>query len=525
VFPGGKTVRATTLAGDSYHGRYAGKVRFFLAETHLRATHFQEPLYARLLGSQGEVLAVVGQSYEGERVGPKVTLARGRVDGADWSLIAFQRRELAPLPGDEERLVTGTCVGIETHRKSLLDHPRAESCANPDTPDLGLTASSDASCEPIGTATIGFASPGTRRVTAVLGGGRRLRLPLRPLPRRFGGGRVFALAVDKRTAVRHVVVVDSRGHHRVVISGLAPGMTSCPELGSTGIEFAYDTGPAPPRSGPVTFQVADRGVLICPSLVGPPRAGSCTYPPLEDYAGIVLTHRLPGATAVAGVMPAQAARVVLRLDGDERVPLATSLTGPYSGRYAGRLRFFSVLLPGHRRVEAVRSIDDRGRSLVVKPGPDVQPLDRRPVTLMRLAGGWRLGGTTYTYDDRRLPCLQLKAGAFSTSPFSCGGLFFLGFLDYGVEVPCRPREILLWGELPPGARAVTAQTTIGPIAGRTVSLRRHLHVRARAFVVTIPARARPTALKFEGARKSDTSVRMPSAAEQCGWTDNLFARL
>ena len=30
VFPGGKTVRATTLAGDSYHGRYAGKVRFFL---------------------------------------------------------------------------------------------------------------------------------------------------------------------------------------------------------------------------------------------------------------------------------------------------------------------------------------------------------------------------------------------------------------------------------------------------------------------------------------------------------------
>jgi len=478
-----------------------------------------------LLGSQGELLAVVNQSYEGERVGPKVTLSRGKVDGADWSLIAFQRRQLAPLPGKEERLVTTTCVGIKTHKHSLFEHPRAESCANPETPDLGLGASSDTACEPIGNATIGFASPGTRRVTAVLGDGRRLRLPLRPLPRRFGGGRVFALALDKRTAVRRVVVVDSRGHHSVVISGLAPGMTSCPELGSSGILFAYNTGPAPPRSGPVTFQVADRGILICPSLVGPPRAGSCAYPPLQDYDGIVLTHKLAGATAVAGVMPAQAVRVVLRLDGDERLPLATSLTGPYSGRYAGRLRFFSVLLPGHRRVEAVRSIDDRGRSLVLRPGPDVQPLDGRPVTLMRLAGGWRLGGSTYTYDEKKLPCLQLTARAFSTSPYSCGGGFFFGFVDYGVEVPCRPREILLWGQAPPRASAVTVQTTIGPIAGRLVSLRPRLHVRARAFVVAIPARARPTALRFEGARKSNTALRMPSATDQCGWTDNLFARL
>jgi hypothetical protein len=531
VFPGGKTLRGPTTAGEAYHGRFAGRLRFFLAETRQRVARFREPLYARLLGSQGEVLAVVPQAYEGERVGPRVTLARGQVGAADWSLIAFQRRALAPLPGDEERLATATCVGINTHRESIsrdpfFDHPRAESCTSPDLPDFGLEASSDTGCEPIGNATVGFASADTRRVVAVLGDGRRMRLPLRSLPHRFGGGRVFALAVDKRTAVRRVIAVDSRGHRSVVIKGVAPGVTSCPEFGSSGILFAYNTGPAPPRSGPVTFQVADRGILICPSLVGPPRPGSCTYPPLEDYDGIVLTHQLHGATAVAGVMPAQAVRVVLRLDGDERLPLATSLTGPYTGRYAGRLRFFSVLLPGHRRVEGMRSIDDRGRSLVVRPGPDVQPLDRHPVTLMRLAGGWRLGGSTYTYDEKRLPCLQLTTGAFSTSPLSCGGFSFLRFADYGIAVPCRPREILLWGELPPAARSVTAQTTIGPIPGRVVSLRRRLHVARRAaFVVTIPARARPTALTFEGARKPKVGVRMPPAAEQCGWTDSLFAQL
>jgi hypothetical protein len=520
VFRHGRRVRAETSAGEDYDGRYAGKLRFFLAEWRgLGRGSFEGPLFARLLGSQGELLAVIDMSYEGVRVTPRTTVARGRVGRAPWSLVAYKRRVLASLPGNEERFADTTCVGlVDNSGRRFLGGARVEDCRRADHPERVLDFNSDQGCEPVGNATVGFAADTTRRLVAVLGDGRRRRVPIVRLPRRLGGERAFALALDRRTAVRRLVAIDVRGHHRVLAAGVAPGMTDCPSNGGVFVLLTYGFEPPREPTGAVAFQVEDRGALICPSLVGPPRASDCIDPPLDDYEGVVLSHAAGSATAVAGVMPAYVAALVLELDGGDKVRLATSFSGPYAGQYAGKLRFFSALLPGHRRVEEVRPIDDHGRRLPERPGPDFQPVDRPYQVLMRLGGGYRLGATTFTYDDKRWPCLQIARGPFSTSFFDCSGF---DFLDVRVEVPCRPRETLLWGRLPRRAHAVYAETSAGRFAGRVVSLRRRLHVAANAFALVLPAPARPTALVFPGARRPRMSLRMPSAAEQCGWSDSL----
>jgi hypothetical protein len=524
VFRGGRRVRAATSAGERYHGRYAGKLRFFLAEWRSRRDfRFEEPLYARLLGSQGELLAVRDLSYQGVRVGPRATVARGRVGGERWSLVAFKRRVLAPLPGDEERFVEATCVALEDH--SAIRFPgdervgRAEDCRYPDQVARDWELNADRGCHPVGGATVGFAPADARRLEAVLGDGRRQRVPILRLPGRIGGERAFVLALDRRTALRRLVGIDRDGRH-VLTEGVAPGVLDCPFSGGTLILFSFGPDRQRERSGPLGFQVVDRGVLVCPSLVGPPRASDCVHPPLDDYEEVVLTHPTQAATTVAGVVPAQVAAVVLKLDGGERVRLATSFNGPYMGRYAGRLRFFSALLAGRRRVEAVRPIDDHGRSLPLQQGPDPVPPDEPFRVLMR-AGGYRLGATTFTYDDEHELCLQLARGAFSPSLFACR---FASdrYLDLGVEVPCSPREILIWGMLKRRAHAVYADTSVGRVDGRVVPLPRRLHTPGRAFVLALPAQARPTSLTFPGARTPRMKVRMPSAAEQCGWNDSLF---
>ncbi|MEA2419181.1 MAG: hypothetical protein QOE60_1387, partial [Thermoleophilaceae bacterium] len=101
----GRRFAAPTTDGPSYHGRYAGQVRFFLLEGRMRRG--EALLYVRQLDANGVLLAAADLSYGSQ--GPRAhqtRVARGRFGRTRWALNVYTTRQLASLPGDEERLVT-----------------------------------------------------------------------------------------------------------------------------------------------------------------------------------------------------------------------------------------------------------------------------------------------------------------------------------------------------------------------------------------------------------------------------------
>jgi hypothetical protein len=263
VFAGRARVAANTTDGAAYRGAHAGRVRFFLLEAPRGSGGV---LYLRLVGSDGSLLAAVDATHgSGATSGRRVEVERGRVGRLPWSLWAFTSRMLVPLPGEEERVVTRTCVGLAPARRprGAYVEGRTRVC---DDPDFPTRPAYDAlrTCSPIGLQVLGLLPPGVGRLAAVLGDGTRRELPLSRLPAAMGRRRAFGLAIARDVALRTLVLSEG-GHRRRVLGGIGPGLADCPDS-STGYLLGFDL--APPRFGsePPALKLRDEGTLLCATL-------------------------------------------------------------------------------------------------------------------------------------------------------------------------------------------------------------------------------------------------------------------
>jgi hypothetical protein len=170
--PGGREV--PTVVG-SYGGRYAGRVRFLLAEVPTTAD-----VRVRLLDAAGAVIATLPvfdpeALSEPPLAGP-VRLASGR----GWRLEA-ERHRYGPCVSIALRGEEGSC---------LFGVPDAD----------GAIAA--VGCTPRVAVIAGMLSRGARGARAILRGGGTLRARIVRVPRRFGGGRAWVLALPRKARVK-----------------------------------------------------------------------------------------------------------------------------------------------------------------------------------------------------------------------------------------------------------------------------------------------------------------------------------
>jgi hypothetical protein len=172
--PGGREVE--TVAGG-YGGRYAGHVRFLLAEGEVGATE-----RVVLLDAAGAVigrLPVFDPAAEAEEpAARRARLAAGR----GWRLEAA-------------RSDFGTCLELTLGR----GEPACAAYLGRFAQDGAFAA---VGCSPRVAVLTGLLSRRTRSVRAVLRGGRTLRARVVRVPRRLGGGRAWVLALPRRARVK-----------------------------------------------------------------------------------------------------------------------------------------------------------------------------------------------------------------------------------------------------------------------------------------------------------------------------------
>jgi hypothetical protein len=527
VFRGGDTARAPTSDGAAYTGRYAGKVRFLLVERR-NSRRFDGGVesYIRLFDADGALLGIASDYVEPVRARPAKELRRGVTGGAAWSLRAYHQRALTPIPGNEERFVHEPCVEV-WRRGPAPDDPDdrslASTCLDPDNSRDREAYAVQQHCGPIGIAAVGIVDSDVRAVVAVLGDGRTRRLRLGRLPATYRGGRSFALVLPNAVALRRLVELTEDGGRGVIANGTGPGSVRC---GEDGLFFAYYTDEPRTPTGPVALTVYDDGPLICATLGRPTRSpDECGHPPLDPLYSWILDRRAGKHRFLAGVVPGDVTRAIVQLAGGEPLSVDTT-TEPYAGQYAGRVRFFTVEVGRRARIAEFRLYDALGRRVQTRPGEDAyQPAG--PARLV-VGGppGLRLFGRRFGSRDifHGYLCVRLGGGR-------CGA----GYGDsVNVRAECNPRRLVFWGLLPRNGTRLTVKTDRGDFAARVRRLPRALRDRAghvprylrnvlarSAFVAAIPARARPTALVISGRRTSTRRLRLPPAAEQCGYDDFL----
>jgi len=522
VYRSGKRVTAPAEAGERYKGRFAGKGRFFIAE--VRGRGFRSPVYLRLLGEAGELLAVV----EGEGAflprgaGPTVRLASGRVGTARWRLTAQTQRQFAPVPGDEERFETLTCTELGGSGSPTS----AQTCVGESETPTALSIGRGQGCSPFGAAVTGIVSKETRRVEAVLGDGSRRRLALFSFPPRFKTDRrAFSLALETGVAARRLLVYGPKGPPRSQTLELAPGSIRC-GLGGAFLAFAFADDPPRPRpdsDGP-DFLVRDRGALLCLAIDAfDPEGRDCDRPPLRSFASHFVAQAGPRGTLVGGVVPQEVTAVQFELDGGERRRIEATTEGPYEGRYRGLVRFVTLPLTGRRKAYSARLLDDLGRVIEEVPGPDSRPLDAPYRTIARI-GHLRLGvavGRPYSRGTR-VPCLELTAAAYTRDSAFCGA--FPDIVD--VRAFCSSRRIVLSGLVGAGVRSVSLRTSRGLIRGRIIPLPAAFRIKRSVLLVTVPADEAPREIiRTDRRRTVRQPLKLPPAARQCGYEDfNFFER-
>jgi hypothetical protein len=453
-------------------------------------------------------------------------LAHGALRGKRWSLRAFRRQTLAPLPGNEERFVLETCVQLRSPRSVIgggLETTRA--CIHPDDMRARESFALDQRCDRIGITGAGMVASDVRAVVAVLGDGAVRRLPLRALPRGYAERRAFALVLGRRTAVRRIVALIRDGHHRVLQGSIGPARLRCGY--SASVLYLFSDEPPTPR-GPAALTVYDEGIWICATLGRPTRQpGECRRPPLDAEDAWMMSRRQGGRDFIAGVVPAAVKQAVVQLRSGGRIVVEAQPDQDYNGRYASVLRFFSVSLEPGQSVAAIRLVDSSGRRFTARgffdePRGTTPPRVVVPGPLsLRLRANW-LG---WPGEPDAWLCLRLGSA-------ECG--FSSTFGIQGIA-DCAPRRLVLWGVLPRGRSSVTIETDRGDVRARVRPLPAALREQraqprfirrfagVSAFVAAVPGNAIPTGLVIGGRRPHRRRLVLPPASAQCGYEDFLFS--
>jgi hypothetical protein len=367
----------------------------------------------------------------------------------------------------------------------------------------------------------GFAADPAAALMVRLGDGRRVRVPLRRLPRNLrSDARWFAWAPDRGDAIRHVTLLGRRGRR---LARLDEPLPPAAVRGTYGIVLEV---PAPPRgratvaAGPLPDDPDARllvrrvGARLCVDIDRPnPEEPSCGPPPSRAGESLIAARGTMRGDTAGGIVPPGVAEVALRGArlAEEPARFPTRPAGPGLDPlrvFLGRLPFSGVL--NLRLLDSAGATVFRDSLIPAYDTGDALEDATRPLRRGRARGGARF----VLRGDPTGLCLAVTAPG-RRRPEGGGSTCGLG----GVEllIPCRPR---LAAVLVPAVgrlrlRVLTARGAARP--GSRVQLPRG----ERAWFAPLPATAAPRAVAWRDRRGRLRRVSLgavPRAADECGYT-------
>jgi hypothetical protein len=242
--------------------------------------------------------------------------------------------------------------------------------------------------------------------------------------------------------------------------------------------------------------VFDRGEHICLGLGLIAGDDRCSPPPVEPRASVIDVRRVPGATLVAGVVPADVATVRI---GSTHLPTTAELP-EYQGQYRGQVRFFSARLDGSPDALRAVLLSASGEQLGEVATTAFFRNDNVPVTVRRAPQ--RIARTSHNHVDCLVAAVLAEELAFPP----CAPLddrFAIAITT------CAPRATVLYAPATIRARLRDGRRL------RSARLARRLH----ALRIPSSARLRTVAVGRRGSRAT-----YPPAARQCGYADVIGLR-
>jgi len=231
---GGRSATFTTVDGG-YSGRYKGNVRFFLGTE----PGLTQPYYSRALDSAGKVRA----AFEDESVvrpyrGP-VVVARGRLAGHRYHVLAELKRVLDPSAGQPEQRRPALCMALRRSGGIFPGEPRTFDCDPlPGAGALQVNYGTDSGGKgcPVGPDVFiyGTARRSIARVELRLSDGSTLRAPVRSPPRSLGISRGLFAAASASAAPPVEVDAFGRSGTRVAHSHVPGSGQHLPKGGCSG---------------------------------------------------------------------------------------------------------------------------------------------------------------------------------------------------------------------------------------------------------------------------------------------------
>jgi len=264
----GRRVAFDTVAGPRYRGRYAGKLRFFLAALPIADPRDDEAvglLAVRFFDSDGTLLGSAGGQREGALIGRRQVLLRERGKGRSITVLAETRRRVVPTPLVADRVEDLTCLFVRT-RTGSGSGGSSSSCHEPGPNRPALLAFPESGCGGVRTVIAGFVGDAVTAVRLRLGSGRLREVRTRTLRDPQGGEhRYLATTVPRGEAVRSIRAVGARAGYE-----LAEPPSGLPCLSSTGfflisylLNEESDGEPRPPAGDEqVVAEVAGHRLLV-----------------------------------------------------------------------------------------------------------------------------------------------------------------------------------------------------------------------------------------------------------------------
>ena len=524
---------AGTVAGEAYRGALAGSLRFALVRVARDTRLTGLRVHAR--DAAGTLLAVLDAG--GGRPIERRRLLAGQVGRVRWSMHEQRSSVLDATVYDIARETVERCVSYSIATtgpggEEAQGFPGTSDCAR-GTPRDDLFFETDFvqarvqdRCEPDFRLMHGTVPASTRRVTVLLGDGRRRSAPTAVL--RDAARRAWALTIAPADAVRSVTLESAVRQRRVVPQRLGPvamiclltdpimGWTSSFRLGD-GLPAVAPLGPVATLAGPPAFRVADGPAdTLCLALANEPfTAARCEI--------VAPTHRrLLSAMddaidphAVVFAVPADVATVRLFSAGGRIVvSIPTVAADGYGGRYAGAVRFAAATVSRWYDLSRTELLDRAGAVLFRKTERRFKPheVESRLFKPRRVAG--RIGGPSLwrTRNDSgrsTLHCLALTAGPPPSGDETCEA--YEPNPTLMLEASCATRRLTVAVAVRAGIRVLAEIGTATP---------RRLRLRDGAGLLTLRSGRPLQALRLIGkGRTQRVRIDAPPGAAQCGWSE------
>ncbi len=460
-----------------------------------------------------------------------LTGRRGRVS---WVVSERRSSMLEPSVLDPARETVSRCVVVAVRSPGMYDGAIDCTSGAPRHRVLrdavALQAGQEDRCRPDFRLLHGVVEGSVRRVTVLLGDGRRRTVGTVELQR---GERVYALPIAGADAVRGVTLHPTGAPERFVPLGLAPvamlcaPQTEAPAPPATSIAFGSGgaligspgdlvavapAGPVTTLAGSPVARIADGpGETLCLALGERPfDALGCGVPsPLPgDLLAAFDDVYSPRALVLA--VPAQVATLRFRgPDGRVALEIPAIEAAGYAGRYAGAVRFAAAATPGPSRLATLELLDAGGRVLSTDDDPPTGRPEPRPGTPRRVlgrAGGPSLWQTSLHVDGESNDCLALTDGARPAPGAVCEVSRFIE--SALLQASCATHRLTV-------AVAVAAGTRVLVDTGAPP---RSMRLRAGLGLLTLRpgARLRSLTVVRSGSRRR-IRFDAPPATRQCGW--------